>query len=105
MAKNEKRIIFAFVFCIMKPTKTINIDDELSALWQKVYNAIVQLVFENKLQNTPIELHDCAIKSLLVDNNGVLSLTDCNGNSDFAENFEDAILYEVYDFFRLTIGH
>lgn len=88
----------------MKPTETINIDDEFSALWQKVYNAIVQFVLDNNLQNTPIELHDCAIKSLLVDNDGVLILTDCNGNSDFAENFDDAIFYEAYESFRLMVG-
>lgn len=88
----------------MKSTASINIDDELTALWQRIYNAIVQFVLDNKLQNTPIQLHGCVVKSLLVDNDGVLMLTDYNGHIDFAENFEDAVLYEVYDSIRLTTG-
>lgn len=74
----------------------IDIENELAILWQKIYNSILQFIMDKGLTDTPIELQNCCIKSLLVTSDGTIYLTDHNGTKDFVENFEDIVLYEVY---------
>lgn len=74
----------------------IDIDDELSILWQKIYNSILQFIMDKGLTDISIELQNCCIKSLLVSSDGIINLTDHNNATDFAENFDDTVLYEVY---------
>lgn len=74
----------------------IDIENELAILWQKIYNSILQFIMDKGLTDTPIELQNCCIKSLLVTSDGTINLTDYNGTKDLAETFDDFVLYEVY---------
>ncbi|MBE6311558.1 MAG: hypothetical protein E7076_00150 [Bacteroidales bacterium] len=74
----------------------IDIEYELSALWQRIYDETVRIAKECKRINIPIELSDCQIKSVIVDNDGTLLFITHNGKRDYAENYEDAVMYEVF---------
>lgn len=88
--------IFAFRFILMISKQFVDIDGYLSTLWQKVYDAIVQYILDNNLINTPIVLHNGDVESVFMGDDNVLILKDKNGISDFAENFDDEVLYKVY---------
>lgn len=76
----------------------IDIEDELSMLWQRIYAEIVRLVKEHNQTNTTIELSNCPVKSLIVDDEGILLFTSYNDDiTDYAENFADAVIYDVYE--------
>lgn len=81
----------------MNPEESINIDDELSVLWKRVYNGIVSRIVSLELVDKRIILSSKYIYSVLVDKDGILVLTDYNGHNDFAEDFKDCVLYEVYE--------
>ncbi len=95
MIKTKCDVILYFVFVIMG--NQINIEEELSAIWQRIYVDIVHYVLTQGLKNQEIKLNNCLIKSLFVDIDNILLLTDYNGNTNFAENYEDPVLYEVYN--------
>ncbi len=78
-------------------TKHVNIEEELTILWQRVYNGIVDIVKNNNMVNTPIEINTDYIKSLTVDNSGSISITTLTGDNDFLENYEDAVIYKIYE--------
>ena len=81
----------------------IDIEDELSALWQRIYTEIVRILKEHNQINTTIELSDCLIKSIIVDEEGILQFTSHDEITDCAENFTDTVIYDVYD--KLTQSH
>lgn len=81
----------------MNPEESINIDDELSVLWKRVYNGIVSRIVSLELVDKRIILSSKYIYSVLVDKDGILVLTDYNGHNGFAEDFKDCVLYEVYE--------
>ena len=74
----------------------IQIDDELTALWEKVYNAIVLYLLDNGLINVSVEIPNSRVKSIFVSDDKILSLTDFDGVTDAAEGYEDCVLYDVY---------
>jgi len=78
----------------------IDIDEQLSELWLKLYHDIVSMVSRRRSIGREIKLQDCCVHSLFVDEDGILMLIDFNGTIDFVENFEDSVLYKVYDSFR-----
>lgn len=78
-------------------TKQVNIEEELTILWQRVYNGIVDIVKNNNMVNIPIEINTDYIKSLTVDTSGCISITTLNGENDFLENYEDAVIYKIYE--------
>ena len=57
---------------------------------------LIDIVFSAIEKLISIELQNCCIKSLLVSSDGIINLTDHNNATDFAENFDDTVLYEVY---------
>ena len=77
--------------------KQINIEDELAILWQRVYNAIVDIVKSNNMVNVPVEINTNDVKSIIVDSSGYISVTSYNGENDFLENYEDDVIYKIYE--------
>lgn len=79
----------------------VNIDEELTELWESVYSAIVGIVDREYARGNSIEFSDSyLVKSVMVTSDGYVKLADCTGESDFAEQFTDEYLYEAYR--RLT---
>lgn len=78
-------------------TKQINIEEELTILWQRVYNGIVDIVINNNMVNIPIEINTNDIKSITVDCSGYISVTTHYGENDFLENYEDGVIYNIYE--------
>lgn len=79
----------------------VNIDEELTELWESVYSAILGIVDREYWRGNIIEFSDSLlVKSVMVTPDGYVRLTDSDGESDFAEQFTDEYLYEAYR--RLT---
>ena len=85
-----------------KPSK-ICVDDELSILWQHLYECVVNTVKSQQKEGCEIHLPGCCVQSISVEPDGILMIKDQNGLSDYAENFEDSVLYEVYEAISQTI--
>lgn len=81
----------------MYPQK-IYIEDELSNLWQNVYDAIIAIVVENGLIGKQILLNGIHTKSLLVERDNTIFITTYDEHCDYAENYEDEVLYDTYTF-------
>ena len=75
----------------------INIEEELTLIWQRIYTEIVHYVLTKGLRNKKIELKNSLIKYVFVDIDNILLLIDYNGNTNYAEDYEDSILYDVYN--------
>ena len=75
----------------------INIDDELSNLWKQIYCNLILFVKENNSIGFNIKLDNCVVKSIFVDEEGLLWYTDHNDKTDYAENYNDYVHYEVYN--------
>ncbi|MBQ3634650.1 MAG: hypothetical protein II951_03430 [Bacteroidales bacterium] len=74
----------------------IDIDDELSLLWSRLYGCIVNIASSNLLIGTPVLLDGVFVKSVIVSSDGCLSFTDNDGNTDIAEQFDDCVMYDAY---------
>lgn len=77
--------------------QSTNIEEELSALWLRIYADIVNVVKENSLTNKNIKLYNCVAKSLIVDEEGIILLIDHNNGTYYAEDYEDQILYGIHE--------
>lgn len=82
--------------------KRISIEDELSVIWQRIYDEIVHCVTVQGLVNQFVDLANCYVKFLLVDDEGFLYLINYEGEAKFAEYYEDSVLYEVYNNLSLS---
>lgn len=78
-------------------TKKINIEEELTILWQRVYNGIVDIVKNNDMVNVPIEINTNDVKSIIVDSSECISVITYNGENGFLENYEDEMIYNIYE--------
>lgn len=79
----------------MDISQNFDIEDELAVIWMKAYKAIVDYVLSTFPSNNTIELNGCIVKSVSVDADGLLLFTDYTGETGFAEEFEDCVLYDV----------
>ena len=78
--------------------EVLDIDDELTELWEKVYDAIVDIVDNKYAREYEIELSDSLlVKSLIVTYDGFIKLSDVHDVYDFIEQFEDEYIYDIYN--------
>lgn len=76
----------------------IDFEEEKAKLWQLAYSEIKHILIQKGLANQRVELlNNGLIKSVTLELPDVLLLEDAYGKNDFAEHFEDDILFEVYD--------
>lgn len=76
----------------------IDFEEEKAKLWQLAFSEIKHILTMKGLANRRVELpYYGVIHSVKLELPDVLSLEDVNGRNDFAENFEDEYLFEVYD--------
>jgi len=73
-------------------TEAFDIDVELSALWQKAYCAMRDVV--RKQDGAEISLHGC-VRSAKVDEDGLLLFQDQSGTYELAECFSDNVMFSV----------
>lgn len=74
----------------------VNIEEELSILWQHIYADIVFFAKENGLINCNIEISIRIVKFLIVDYEGIIYFKCYDGKVCYPEDLEDNILYEVH---------
>ena len=74
----------------------MDIDSELTKLWQCAYDNIVQYAISKNIIGKPIVLSNGCVKEMCVDKYGCIMFVEYNDNIDFAENYKDEVLYEVY---------
>lgn len=78
-------------------TKEFDIDEQLSALWQGTYNAIIDIIDSFFIRGSIIKLSNShLLKYVKVSCDGVISLCSTAELIDYAEEFEDCYLYEAY---------
>ncbi len=74
---------------------SIEIENELSKLWCNLYNSIMTSILS--ANNPEIDLHNCMVCKASVQDN-CLMFTDKDGNLKSAEEYEDWVMYSVYNY-------
>lgn len=76
----------------------IDIDERLAELWRDVYAAVVHIIDQFFVRNFWVALQeDCSPYSVLLTADGVLLLRYNDGVASEAEQFDDTVLYSVYN--------
>lgn len=76
----------------------IDFEEEKVKLWQKAYSEIKHILILKGFENQRVELHrEEIVHCVKLELPDILVLEDIFGKNDYAENFEDDKLFEVYN--------